>query len=562
MARKRNSAIVAICALVLAAPSAAQQSGFSTSFLAPAAVRFPAPASRPTIAETENLSYLNQVAKNLRSSRAGAFSPNASDLLVDQAEERFRAGRKAFSEGDFGRARNEFDAAIDLMLRGSENPTDRALFECHLDDMVDAIHRLDLDGLGAAADENIPQFDKAPLEDIVQMTFPVDPKIKEKVQSELKTTTSALPLVVNDVVLGYINYFNGRGRRTIEYGLSRAAKYRPMISKILAEEGVPLELIHLAQAESGFMPRAVSRAAAQGMWQFVKFRGNEYGLTQTATSDLRFDPEKSTRAAARHLHDLYNEFHDWYLAIAAYNCGPMNVERAVERTGYADYWELRARGALPAETTNYVPIILAMTIMAKNAPEYGLQINPEAVIEYDTIRTAAPTNLALISDLTETSVPELQQLNPALLRNTAPADFDVRVPKGTAAKVSASLELIPREALVSARLHTVEPGETLALISKRFNATPKTIAAANDLAAAEPAVGDRLVIPGAYKEAVVAKAAAKRKTVASSRTALARNSASKKVPAKASTQAASTRSNVKAPVKRAAPKTAGTMARR
>jgi LysM repeat protein len=164
--------------------------------------------------------------------------------------------------------------------------------------------------------------------------------------------------------------------------------------------------------------------------------------------------------------------------------------------------------------------------------------------------------------LTETSVPELQQLNPALLRNTAPADFDVRVPKGTAAKVSASLELIPREALVSARLHTVEPGETLALISKRFNATPKTIAAANDLAAAEPAVGDRLVIPGAYKEAVVAKAAAKRKTVASSRTALARNSASKKVPAKASTQAASTRSNVKAPVKRAAPKTAGTMARR
>ena len=148
--------------------------------------------------------------------------------------------------------------------------------------MVDSIHRYDLSGMGAAVQETVPQFDKAPLEDIVQMTFPVDPRIKDKVQTEVKTTSSALPLVVNDVVLGYINYFNGRGHKTIEYGLARAGKYRPMISKILAEEGVPQELIHLAQAESGFLPRAVSRAAAEGMWQFVKFRGNQYGLMQTA----------------------------------------------------------------------------------------------------------------------------------------------------------------------------------------------------------------------------------------------------------------------------------------
>ena len=159
-----------------------------------------------------------------------------------------------------------------------------------------------------------------------------------------------------------------------------------MIQRILDEEGVPQELIHLAQAESGFIPRAMSSKAAGGMWQFVKFRGQEYGLTQTKYTDERMDPEKATRAAARHLHDLYNQFGDWYLAIAAYNCGPGAVQRAVERTGYADFWELRRRAVLPAETTNYVPIILAMTIMEKNAAEYGLTgIQFDPPIEYDTV---------------------------------------------------------------------------------------------------------------------------------------------------------------------------------
>ncbi len=574
MAWRRNPATrlffcsAIFCSLIVSNSLPAQQSGFTGSLLAPAAVRVPPPASHPTIAETEKLSYLSQLAKNTKESRRGVFTANTSDLLVEKAEERFRSGRKAYSEGDFTRARMEFDAAIDAMLKASENPTDRALYECHLDDMVDAIHRCDLDGLGAAAVETSQQFDKAPLEDIVQMTFPVDPRIKEKVQSELKTTSSALPLVMNDVVLGYINYFNGRGRRTIEYGLSRAARYQPMISKILAEEGVPQELIHLAQAESGFMPRAVSRAAAQGMWQFVKFRGNEYGLTQTPSSDLRFDPEKSTRAAARHLHDLYNEFHDWYLAIAAYNCGPGNVERAVERTGYADYWELRARGALPAETTNYVPIILAMTIMAKNAPEYGLEIHPETPIEYDTIRTAAPTNLALIGDLTDSSIPELQQLNPALLRNVAPGDFDVRVPKGMGPMVAASLDVVPRESLASARMHTVESGETLALIAKRFNATPKAILAANKIEDQEPTTGAKLIIPGAYKEALVAKAQP-RKGVSTSKNTVARRTPAKSVsktvakgPSTASSKTLASKAPAKSAVKPQAPKSSGTLARK
>src|SRR4029079_14888862 len=134
-------------------------------------------------------------------------------------------------------------------------------------------------------------------------------------------------------------------------------------------------------------------------------------------TDDRMDPEMATRAAARHLRDLYKEFGDWYLAIAAYNCGPGVVERAVERTGYADFWELRFRGVLPAETTNYVPIILAMTIMEKNAADYGIEgIQLDPALEYDTIELTAPTSLSLVSDITDTPLPQLAALNPAVLR--------------------------------------------------------------------------------------------------------------------------------------------------
>jgi membrane-bound lytic murein transglycosylase D len=480
-----------------------QQTRFQMSFLPsaphPNAVEAdtlpPAPAVQP------NLFLQQPPAFILASSQQMPSRRTSGDALVMRAERTFQEGKRFYQSNDIPSARRQFDAAMDLMLEASdENPADREDFQRRLEEMTEAIHRFDLAGMGAAVAIEQGKFEKAPLEDILEMTFPVDPKLKDRVREQVAATISQLPLTVNDKVLSYINYFSRRGKGTIIAGTQRSGKYRPMIQRILDEEGVPQELIHLAQAESGFIPRAMSRKAAGGMWQFLTWRGQEYGLQQTRYTDERMDPEKATRAAARHLKDLFNQFGDWYLAIAAYNCGPGAVEKAVERTGYADFWELRNIGALPAETTNYVPIILAMTIMEKNAADYGIQgIQLDPPLEYDTVELTANTSLVLVSDITDTPLPELAALNPAVLRTIAPENYALRVPKGSAKQLVAALQMVPAERRAAWRMHRVAIGETLAVIGKRYGIAPSTIIAANSLEASEAIEGDRLLIPAALR---------------------------------------------------------------
>ena len=478
--------------------SITQQAQFQNSFLPPAThvAATPGDTEPPDVKVQPNI-YLSEAPAFLLRAPAMAPGKPRADALMNTATKRFDAGKKFYQSKDIVEARREFDAAIDAVLdASSQDPDDRMEYERRLDDMVDAISHLDVAGMGAAAEVEQGKFEKAPLEDILTMTFPVDPRLKDKVRDQVAATVSQLPLAVNDTVLGYINYFSGRGHKTIEAGSERSGRYRAMIQRVLGEEGIPQELIHLAQAESGFMPRAVSRAAAGGMWQFLRVRGNEYGLQQTLYSDDRMDPEKATRAAARHLHDLYNEFGDWYLAIAAYNCGPITVERAVERTGYADFWELRSRGVLPAETTNYVPIILAMTIMEKNAAEYNLDhLQYDPPLEYDNVELSANTSLSLVADIVDTSQTELATLNPAVLRGIAPQNFTLHVPKGTGTQLMAALQLVPAEKRTAWRMHKVEMGESLSTISRKFGLASSTIAAANNLKSEDVVEGDRLFIP-------------------------------------------------------------------
>jgi membrane-bound lytic murein transglycosylase D len=257
-----------------------------------------------------------------------------------------------------------------------------------------------------------------------------------------------------------------------------------MIRRTLQEEGVPQELIYLAQAESGFHPLAVSRAGARGMWQFMGSRARGYGLERSWWVDDRQDPEKATRAAAHHLKDLYTQFGDWYLAMAAYNSGPGTVQSAVKRTGYADFWELYRRNVLPRETRNYVPIIVAVTIMAKNPEQYGLDsVVKETPVPYDTVKINYPIDLRLAAECVDVTTSDLLDLNPSLLRLTTPKDraFELHLPAGTAEKFQTAVASIPADKRVWWRYHKVQSGETLASIARTFHTTSKAIAEANDL---------------------------------------------------------------------------------
>lgn len=432
-------------------------------------------------------------------------SPDSKAQLIAKVEEKFASGEQNFKAGHLEAARRDFDAAVDLMLQsGFDVDHDPELHELFRR-VVDTVYTYELQAFHAGDGFQEPTAVPAPIDEVADMTFPVDPRLKGRAEEAAKNVSHDLPLTVNDEVLSFLNFFQTpRGRAIVETGLSRSGKYRDMIARILREEGVPQDLIYLAQAESAFQPAALSRAGARGIWQFVPWRGNEYGLKRSWWVDERQDPEKATRAAAQHLRDLYGLFGDWYLAMAAYNCGPGNVQKGIERTGYADFWELYRRNVLPRETKNYVPIIVALTLIAKDAAHYGIRPELERPVSSDVVKPGRAIDLRLVAETIDVDVETLRALNPSLLRLSTPDDaaFELRLPSGTAAKFSAEIADIPPEKWVSWRRHRVEPGETLTSLAKKYKVTGAAIAAANSLGAATTlTAGDKLIIPATQSAA-------------------------------------------------------------
>ena len=418
--------------------------------------------------------------------------------MLDRAEREYQAGQANYSAGHLEAAKENFDRAVTVLLQGPVDVKADERLQREFDKIIEGVNTLEMRALKEGDGFTEQKAEPAPIDEANEVTFPVDPNLKAKAEEELKQTHSDLPLVLNDAVAGNINFYSSRGRGTLERALVRSGRYRDMISRILKEEGVPQDLIYLAQAESGFHPLALSRAGARGMWQFMSSRATGYGLTRNWWVDDRQEPEKATRAAARHLKDLYNQFGDWYLAMAAYNSGPGTVQAAVQRTGYADFWELYRRGVLPKETKNYVPIIVAVTIMAKNPAQYGLEaLSPDPPLRPDVVLVDYPVDLRLVAECVDAGVDTLQDLNPSLLRMTTPKDasFELRLPAGTREKYQQSIAAIPVDKRVWWRYHKVTSGETLAAVAKKYHTTSTAIAEVNNLPDGELPADSKLIIP-------------------------------------------------------------------
>ncbi len=434
-------------------------------------------------------------------------APDGVQWLAANSQAAFDAGEQDFQAGHLGKAREEFDQSLDELLASGFDLEGDARLNGLYHHIVDTVSQDELDAFrdGDGFREQKPT--PAAIDEIAEEPIPqpeaFDPNLRGRAEGEVGAIAHDLPLTVNDPVLAYLNYFKTpRGSAIVETGLRRAGRYRAMVQRVLQDEGMPQDLIYLAQAESAFQPQAVSKAGARGMWQFMSFAGRKYGLQKNWWLDERQDPEMATHAAARDLRDLYEQFGDWYLAMAAYNSGAGTVQHAIERTGYADFWELYRRNALPKETKNYVPIILALTLISKDPARYGIEFDPEPPLKADSVKPGQPIDLRLVAETIDTDLDTLRSLNPELLRLVTPSDpdFVLHIPEGTAERFFAEIADIPPEKWVSWRRHKVEEGETLSAIARQYHVLPSEVADANSLPVGSTLEeGQKLIIPAAAR---------------------------------------------------------------
>ena len=488
--------------LLIAPLGAAVLATTACSTAKPSALLPPTQATAPALTKTSTTHVPTAQLKPAQVVEpAAAKSQSSNDAvaeLIAQVEKEYQAGQANYQAGHLEAAKQNFDNAFNLLLSGPVEISADERLQKEFEKLLDGVNGLELTALQEGDGFTEQKSEPAPIDQANEVTFPVDPNVKAKAAEEVNATHSDLPLVMNDTVAAYINYFSTNGRGLLVQSLTRAGRYQDMIRRTFKEQGLPQDLIYLAEAESGFKPLALSRAGARGMWQFMGGRGSGYGLQRSWWVDDRQDPEKSTRAAARHLKDLYKQFGDWYLAMAAYNSGPGTVQSAVKRTGYADFWELYRRNVLPRETRNYVPIIVAVTIMAKNPAQYGLQdIVPDKPVPVDTVKIDYPVDLRLVAECIDVPVSDLQELNPSLLRMTTPKDreFELHLPAGSKDRYLDAIAAVPPDMRVWWRYHKVQNGDTLASIARSYRTTAKAISAANNLDGNELDTDAKLIIP-------------------------------------------------------------------
>jgi membrane-bound lytic murein transglycosylase D len=426
--------------------------------------------------------------------------------LIATSDRHFTTGQKELEQGHVEAARQEFDRAIDVLLESPYGARTEPRIREHFDRLVDRISTYEVRALAAGDGFTEKKYDTASIDDLlaVSTTFgtPAAPSsLRDLVAADLETLQHDIPIPLNQSVLAYIELFQGRLHDFMEEGMKRGSKYLPMIQNVFRAEGLPLDLAYVPLVESAFKPNALSRTKAKGVWQFMAGTGLENGLHRDWYVDERSDPEKATLAAAKYLRTLSKIFDgDWHLALASYNGGPGRLQRAVKSSQLYDFWDLADKPKLlPRETREYVPMILAAIVIARNPAQYGFDFEMEAAPAFEKVTLPRAVDLRRVAEWADTSIDEIQSLNPELRRWTTPlraTNYELKVPAGTADVVRDKIASSASTDLASLKFYIVKRGETLPVIAKKLRVAKADLADANYLpATAKVTAGQKLVVP-------------------------------------------------------------------
>ena len=430
--------------------------------------------------------------------------------IIARAEDHFRKGKLNLEDSKREQARDEFDKAVDSILESGFDVRASQKLQTFYLELVERIYREEVPLQNQAVPNNVamtliaqntqdpktppppPQigfrdqkFEPSPLDELSKLVLTEQEKevsSEDLLALEQAQKNVGFNFTLNPLIQQYINYYQGpRGRGTMENGLRRSGQYMRLARQIFAKEGVPVDVTWLGQVESAWKVKAMSWASASGLWQFVPGTGRTYDLKQTAYIDERNSFEQATRASARYLKDLANRYNgNWELAMAAYNTGAGNVDRAIARAGTANFWMIYPY--IAQETRNYVPNILAVILIAKNPEKYGFRgIKPDAPISYDVVQVPNATSLQLIADATDTSVDVIRNLNPELKRDITPRGdvYNVRVPAGRSTLFASVLKRISPDKRETARVISVAPGEDWQNVANRIGVSVPQLQAMN-----------------------------------------------------------------------------------
>lgn len=407
---------------------------------------------------------------------------------LERLESLVKAAEKALEAEDEDRAADLCDEAQALAADWTEDFRNKP-------DVAPLLERLQAVEEDLEDEEPDPN-ELSPTEEVVVLKGEDLTQEMELVKTAEVGVSYDLAIDLNDKVLSWVHSFTHDKRGFMERSLARASRYLPMVRQVFAEEGIPQDLAYLALIESGYTNKARSRAAAVGMWQFIRSTGRMFGLYGNAWVEERQDPVKATRAAARYLKSLYQRDKDWYLALASYNAGPGTTDKASNGTGSRNYWDMQRSRFLRTETKHYVPKLCAAVLVGRNPERYGLQFVPEAPYTYETVQVDRMTSLAVLSRLSETPLEQLRELNPELLRGTTPPGaYQLRVPPGTSMATARVLANLPTSQRLDFTSYKIKRKDTLARVAARFKLSPDDLLTANNMTRAQFRVGYTIQVP-------------------------------------------------------------------